>query len=77
MTDDVSTDLTPATAVDVEAALPHALRFDGKKRFRLSGEAMAQITAAHLLRCLEQSGFVVIKAQRRQFDRSARVRSTW
>ena len=55
------TNLSPAALADVESALAHALRYDGRKAFRLSGEAMAKITAAHLVRCLEQSGFVVMK----------------
>jgi len=53
--------LSPAPSADVEAALAHALRYDGKKAFRLSGESMGKITAAHLVRCLEQAGFVVMK----------------
>ena len=53
--------LTPASAEDLEQALAHALRFDGRKQFRLSGESMARITAAHLIECLRQSGFVVMR----------------
>jgi len=53
--------LRPATSDEIEQALAHALRFDGRKAFRLSGESMAKITAAHLAECLRQSGFVVMK----------------
>jgi hypothetical protein len=53
--------LTPATIEDLEQALAHALRFDGRKQFKLSGESMAKITAAHLVECLRQSGFVVMR----------------
>jgi hypothetical protein len=53
--------LTPADPADLEQALAHALRFDGRKQFKLSGESMAKITAAHLVECLRQSGFVVMR----------------
>ena len=58
--------LFPAPAADVEAALAHALRYDGKKAFRLSGESMGKIIAAHLVRCLERAGFVVMKGPPRE-----------
>jgi hypothetical protein len=53
--------LRPATPDELEQALAHALRFDGRKSFKLSGESMARITAAHLAECLRVSGFVVMK----------------
>ena len=53
--------LTQATPEDLESTLAHALRHDGKKPFKPSGEATARITAAHLLRALTQSGFIVMK----------------
>jgi hypothetical protein len=53
--------LRPASAEEIEQALAHALRFDGRKAFKLSSESMAKITAAHLAECLRQSGFVVMK----------------
>ncbi len=53
--------LRPATTDELEQALAHALRFDGRKAFKLSGESMAKITAAHLAEQLRQSGFVVMK----------------
>jgi hypothetical protein len=46
----------------VEQTLAHVLRFDGQKAFKVSGEMMAKITAAHLAECLRRSGFVVMKA---------------
>ncbi len=54
--------LRPATPAEIEQALAHALQFDGRKHFKLSGEMMAKITAAHLVERLRQSGFVVMKA---------------
>jgi hypothetical protein len=53
--------LTQAAPEDLEQALAHALRFDGRKPFKGSGEMMARITAAHLVACLRQSGFVVMR----------------
>jgi hypothetical protein len=53
--------LRHATEDELEQALAHALRFDGRKAFKVSGEMMAKITAAHLAECLRQSGFVVMK----------------
>ncbi len=58
---DPSITLRPATPDELEQALAHALRFDGRKAFNTSGEMMAKITAAHLAECLRQSGFVVMK----------------
>jgi hypothetical protein len=54
--------LTPASAADLEQALAHALQYDGRRLFKLSGESMARITAAHLAACLRRAGFVVMKA---------------
>ncbi len=53
--------LLPVTPDELEQAVSHALRFDGRKQFKLSGEIMGKITAAHLVRCLTQGGFVVLK----------------
>jgi len=53
--------LLPTTASELEQALSHALRFDGRKSFKPSGELMAKITAGHLVECLRVSGFVVLK----------------
>jgi hypothetical protein len=46
---------------ELEQALAHALQFDGRKQFRVSGEMMARITAAHLVEQLGRAGFVVMK----------------
>lgn len=59
---DLARPLRPATADEVEQTLAHVLRFDGQKAFKVSGEMMAKITAAHLAECLRRSGFVVMKA---------------
>ncbi len=53
--------LLPVTPDELEQAVSHALRFDGRKHFKLAGEIMGKITAAHLVRCLAQAGFVVMK----------------
>jgi hypothetical protein len=64
MPDDCPDDrqLSPASPAELEQALAYALRFDGRRAFKLSGESMAQITAAHLAECLRRSGFVIMKA---------------
>ena len=53
--------LLPVTPDELEQAVSHALRFDGRKHFKLSGEIMGKITAAHLVHCLTQGGFVVMR----------------
>jgi hypothetical protein len=53
--------LRPADPDDVRQALAFALAFDGRKRFRQGDEPMAKITADHLVRYLEMSGFVVMR----------------
>jgi hypothetical protein len=58
---DTPQSLRPASTDEPEQALAHALRFDGRKAFKLSGESMAKITAAHLAECLRVGGFVVMK----------------
>ncbi len=53
--------LLPVTLDELEQAVAHALQFDGRRHFKLAGEIMGRVTAAHLIRCLEQDGFVVMK----------------
>jgi hypothetical protein len=53
--------LTPATPDDLAQALAHGLRFNERKRFHQGDELMARITAEHLIRYLELSGFVVMR----------------
>ena len=53
--------LIPADPDDLRQALAHALTFDGRRQFRVSGEMMAKITAEHLARHLEMAGFVVMR----------------
>ena len=50
-----------ATPQEVADGLAFALRFKGRKRFRPSGEYMAEITAAWLVDYLLSAGFVVMK----------------
>jgi hypothetical protein len=53
--------LRPATPDEIADALAFALRFDGRRRFDKGNEMMAKITAKHLVKYLEQAGFVVMK----------------
>ena len=53
--------LTPATPEDLAAALPFALRFQGRKRVHNADEIMAEIVAKRLVEHLERAGFVVMK----------------
>jgi hypothetical protein len=54
--------LSPASTDEIEQALAHALQFDGRRQFRVSGELMAKITASHLAECLRRAGFVIMKS---------------
>ncbi len=54
--------LRPARTEELEQALAHALLFDGKRAFKISGEMMARLTAAHLATSLQRAGFLVMKA---------------
>jgi len=54
--------LRPVTHEELTRDLAYALRFNGRRaHFRNADEFMAQITAEHLARHLELSGFVVMK----------------
>jgi hypothetical protein len=53
--------LTPATTDDLAQALAHGLRFNERKKFYQGDELMARITAEHLIKHLELSGFVVMR----------------
>ena len=53
--------LRPATSDEALDVLAHALRFNGRKRARDADEIQARISAGHLLRCLDMSGFVLMK----------------
>jgi len=55
------TKLVAATAEELEQALAHALQYDGRRSYRLSGDMMAKIAAAHLAACLTRAGFIVMK----------------
>jgi hypothetical protein len=57
----------PAMAAELEQALAHALQFDGRKQFRVSGETMARITAAHVVEQLGARGLRGLSA----------IRSAW
>ena len=60
MADDPS-NLRPASRDEISDALAHALRYDGRKRWRQADDLQARIAADHLLRCLEMSGFVLLR----------------
>ena len=53
MTDDERLRLTPADPDELAWTLTHALQFDGRRHFKVSGEMMAKITAEHLAKCLK------------------------
>ena len=59
---DVASQLRPASAEEIATALSFALRYDGRRRVHDAADAMARITAARLVRHLQQSGFVIMKA---------------
>ena len=54
--------LRPATETEIADALAFALQYDGRRRVHDAAPLMARITAERLVRHLEQSGFVVMKA---------------
>ena len=53
--------MRPATPEEIADTLAFALRYEGKKRVFHADDAMARITADHLVRALEASGYVVSK----------------
>ena len=55
--------LRPAEPADVTDTLAHALLYDGKRRVYHADDVMARITAEHLIRHLERSGFVLIRSE--------------
>ena len=59
--DEPTRKLFPVTPEELEQAVSHAQSYDGRKHFKLAGEIIGEITAAHLVRYLTQSGFVVMK----------------
>jgi hypothetical protein len=54
--------LRPASPDEIAEALSFALRYEGRKRVNHADTMMARITADRLVRHLERSGFVVMKA---------------
>jgi hypothetical protein len=64
-------DLRLATSDEVSDALTHALWFNGRTRSRDADEIQARITAGHPLRCLEMSGFVLMRRPPQQEHSSA------
>jgi len=56
------TPLRPAQPGEIAEALAFALRYEGRKRVHQADDFMARITAERLVRHLERSGFVLMKA---------------
>ena len=54
--------LRHATTDEIATALSFALRYDGRKRVHDADDAMGRIIAERLVRHLEASGFVIMKA---------------
>ena len=53
--------LRETPVAEAQEILEGALQRDGKRPFRQAEVSMASITASHLLRALEQSGFVLFR----------------
>jgi hypothetical protein len=53
--------LKPADPSDVAGSIAFALRFNRRKRFHEGDKLMADITADHIIRPLDNSGFVIMK----------------
>jgi hypothetical protein len=53
--------LRPADPDELRHNLSLALRTDGRRRFRHGDELMANVTADHLIRWLEERNYVVMK----------------
>jgi hypothetical protein len=58
--------LRPADPDELRLALSLALRQDGRRRFPHSSESMANITADHLIRCLEQANYIIMQKKPRR-----------
>ena len=54
--------LRPASADEIVAALSFALQYEGRKRVHDAADATGRITTERLVRHLQQSGFVIMKA---------------
>ena len=61
MSDDDKPQLRAATANELQDSLSFALRYQGRKRVHQADDVMARITAEHLVRHLEASGYVLMK----------------
>jgi hypothetical protein len=53
--------LRPADPDELRLNLSLALRMDGRRRFRHGDELMANVTADHLIRWLEERNYVVMQ----------------
>jgi hypothetical protein len=57
-----SAPLRSATPDEIAESLAFALRYNGRKRVHDADDVMARMTAERLVRHLQQSGFVLMKA---------------
>ena len=53
--------LLPTTPDELADSIAVALRFRGRKRVHYADDSIARIAAEHLVKHLQQSGFVVLK----------------
>jgi hypothetical protein len=60
MTDDPAK-LLPADHDELRLALSLALQRDGRRRFRHGDDLMAKLVADHLVRCLQQSYYAIMR----------------
>src|SRR6202035_2357497 len=60
MTDDPAK-LLPADPDELRLALSLALQRDRRRRFRHGDDLMAKLVADHLVRCLQQSNYVIMR----------------
>jgi hypothetical protein len=65
--------LRPATADEIAETLAFALLYNGRKRAHDADQAMSRITAERLVRHLELSGFVLMKAATRPARTTANI----
>ena len=68
--------LRPATPDEIAQSLAFALRYNGRRRVHDADDIMARITAERLVRHLEMSGFVIMKAPPRPAPTTAGMPSS-
>jgi hypothetical protein len=53
--------LSPANPDELRLAISLALQRDGRRRFRHGDDLMAKLVADHIIRCLEERNYVVMR----------------